>query len=706
MGQRVAASHRRTATVSSGAGSGVRPEIQGLRAIAVMMVVLYHLWPSLVPGGFAGVDAFFVISGFLITAHLLRDVTSGRQVKLGAFWARRARRLLPAAYVVLAATALAMLAWVPGLRWEQTFREIIASTLYFENWQLAGDAVDYLAADEPPSAVQHYWSLSVEEQFYLVWPLLIVIAVVLASRLRRSRLAVATLVLALVTVSSFAYSLWVTSHNPAAAYFVTPARAWQFGVGGLLAAWFAHPSTVVRTPRAERLLAVLSWLGVAALAYAAFGFDGSVAWPGTAALVPVAGVLAVIAAGSPVTGLSTAVLFAGKPVQYLGDISYSIYLWHWPPIIIAPFVLGHDLNNVERIVILIAIIPLSGLTKVLIEDPVRRGKGFGLRRSPVTFAVAAITAAVLTVGCLAALDANARQVRQEERQAREAAGPAGSKCFGAASVDKKLDCDPAEFAGVLIPAPNAANQDSGQLARNCWANQNESELESCVFGKESDDDIPRVALIGDSKMRSLAPAFIALANENRIVVETFAKTNCSWSSRKMKHSLPITVTTCTAWRKKLSTMLEKRKDEFDFVVTTSRAGSQPGPADKRADDFAEAWSEVAGAPIVAVVDNPGHPEAPNECLAVTEPEDWKECGISRSDGLAAFDAQPDAVKMTKKAHLMDLTKFYCDEDFCPSVIGGANVYRDRDHPMSNYVKTLTPYIEYRLIKMGLLDKRK
>ncbi|MGH2943554.1 MAG: acyltransferase family protein, partial [Solirubrobacteraceae bacterium] len=229
--------------------SELRPEIQALRALAVLTVVVYHLWPAAMPGGFVGVDVFFAISGFLITAHLVREVEKTGRLSIWRFWARRARRLLPAALLTLLACAVATLLLVPQLYWQQFLTEIGASTAYVQNWQLAADAVDYLAAENRPSPVQHFWSLSAEEQFYVVWPLLIVVAAVWAAR---RRLAIA-IVLALVTGLSLAYSITETAANPAAAYFVTPTRAWEFGAGGLLALL----GTRTRLPDAVR--AALSW---------------------------------------------------------------------------------------------------------------------------------------------------------------------------------------------------------------------------------------------------------------------------------------------------------------------------------------------------------------------------------------------------------------------------------------------------------------
>ena len=206
--------------------SALRAEIQALRALAVALVLVYHLWPAVLPGGFVGVDVFFAISGFLITSLLLREAERAGSVSLRAFWARRARRILPAALLTVLVCALATIALVPLTRWQQFFAEMRASTAYVQNWKLAGDAVDYLAAANAPSPVQHYWSLSIEEQFYLLWPGLIGVAVrVTRGRPVQARRGAVTAVLAAATGLSLAYSIAHTSADPAAAYFVTPTRA-------------------------------------------------------------------------------------------------------------------------------------------------------------------------------------------------------------------------------------------------------------------------------------------------------------------------------------------------------------------------------------------------------------------------------------------------------------------------------------------------
>ncbi|GMA25106.1 hypothetical protein GCM10025864_28650 [Luteimicrobium album] len=389
-----------------------RADIQALRALAVTLVVLFHFWPGRMPGGYIGVDVFFVISGFLITSHLLREVDRTGSIALGRFWARRARRLLPAAYLVIAACVVVTLVAIPHTDWQQWFREFTGATLYVENWVLAADAVDYLAADNAPSPVQHYWSLSAEEQFYLVWPLLVLGAAFLARRGLLGRRRLVALVLGVATVASFVYSLRATTHDPSAAYFVTPARAWQFGAGALLAVWAGRTRhNLPSVPAAFRALA--AWAGYALILLGGFAlFDSSTPFPGTAALVPVVATMAVIWADEPDHRLAPNALARRRPVGYLGDISYSLYLWHWPPLIIIPVLLGHELGLAERLILLITVVLVAAGSKRYIEDRTRFSHRFGLQRTGVALGATAVVAALLAGTSLAGTATVDRETKQ------------------------------------------------------------------------------------------------------------------------------------------------------------------------------------------------------------------------------------------------------------------------------------------------------
>ena len=256
-----------------------RPEVQALRALAVAIVVVYHFWPTVLRGGFVGVDVFFVISGFLITGGLVRESLSTGRLTLGAFWSRRIRRLLPSALIVLAATAIATALLLPRNTWIDTFRQITASALYVQNWVLASDSVDYLASENAASPVQHFWSLSVEEQFYIAIPVLMAITLLVVRSRARLRKPALVILLATITVVSLAYSAYATQKSPASAYFETTTRAWEFALGGLLVFVPVGASRFFPAVRA-----VVGWLGWVGILVVAVTYNNQTPFPGVAAL--------------------------------------------------------------------------------------------------------------------------------------------------------------------------------------------------------------------------------------------------------------------------------------------------------------------------------------------------------------------------------------------------------------------------------------
>ncbi|HEY8589807.1 MAG TPA: acyltransferase, partial [Naasia sp.] len=287
---------------SSGGISGrvKRRDIQGLRALAVALVVVYHCAPQLLPGGYVGVDVFLVISGYLITAHLANEFYATGRVSLTRFYARRARRLLPAALLVLAVTVVASALLLPESSRAEVARQVVASAFYFENWVLAFNATDYSAASANSSPVQHYWSLSVEEQFYALWPLAILGAGALAARLSRSASVGLGALLSVVASVSLLASALVTAYDPNFAYFFTPIRLWEFAVGGL--AWFLFSARTWSAPTAN----ALSWIGLGLIAAATLSYDEGTPFPGLAAVLPVLGAALVLAGGETTGRVSTA----------------------------------------------------------------------------------------------------------------------------------------------------------------------------------------------------------------------------------------------------------------------------------------------------------------------------------------------------------------------------------------------------------------
>lgn len=364
-------------------------------------VVLHHGWPAVAPAGYMGVDVFFVVSGFLITGLLLRETETKGRIALGRFYERRARRILPAAMVVLATVSALTIAVVPQREWQAFFREFVASALYFENWLLAADSQDPARTDLASTPVQHFWSLSVEEQFYLVWPLLIIAALWFAARraARRGGAAgarpVIAVVLGTVTAASLALCIALTAIDHNLAYFSTLARGWEFGVGGLLA---MLPAVTGR----ERLRAAASWAGLALIVGGVTTFRTPEAFPGAVALVPVAGTVLVIAAGMPAPLWSPAVLARLRPVQWMGDISYSLYLWHWPIFMFTPYLKGRPSPAWLMVVLVALSFAVAAASKRWIEDPLRARPSRSRPPTAATLAgLAAAAAAIVAAGVTA-----------------------------------------------------------------------------------------------------------------------------------------------------------------------------------------------------------------------------------------------------------------------------------------------------------------
>jgi peptidoglycan/LPS O-acetylase OafA/YrhL len=685
----------------------VRKEIQGLRAVAVLLVVLFHLWPRLLPGGYVGVDVFFVISGFLITSLLLREAGRTGTVHLARFWARRLRRLLPAAYLVLAVSAAGVLLFVPKLVWQQYFSEILGAGLYVENWVLAANSVDYLAADNTPSPVQHYWTLSAEEQFYLLWPLLVLLGIWLARLVARKRShafvsrRAAFIVLGLATAGSLAYSLWISANDPARAYFVTPARAWEFGAGALLA--FAPPAARLLTPRVRGLL---GWVALAGLVVCALVLDGSTTMPGTAAIWVVLASAALIWVEAPRRAWSSDRLLSLPPAQRLGDVSYSVYLWHWPLIILLPFVTGHALTDLDKASVLLATLGLAAISTRWIEHPVRAARHFGLARPSVTFGFAAVAAALLVAVCVVPRQEVAREVAQTKARTAALADDA-PRCFGAQTRDPDATrCPNPALAGTLVPSPAAAAEDYPDESR-CRAAWAADPIKPCRYGTPR-AGVPHLAVIGDSHARVLMSMVRQLVSQGLVTADEYAASGCPWSTAPPNPKSPY-LKGCSDFRRKLYPLLDHAATDYDAVLTTGRITVMAGQPDAVVAGLSDAWRRVTsqGVPVLVLRDNPqnsGSSDNPQFCLAeVPVDQANARCAWNRHDRLDRwFDPLSQAVRRTPGAHLLDLTSFFCDQDTCPVVIGGVNVYRDDNHVTVTYARTLAPYLYRAIERSGVL----
>lgn len=662
------------------------PHVQGLRAIAVLAVVLYHFWPARFSGGYVGVDVFFVISGFLITAHLMRELTATGTVRLGQFWARRARRLLPASLLVLLFCALVAMSpyLTPISALPNEVREILASTFYVENWYLALNSADYLNHAGDPTTVQHYWSLSLEEQFYVMWPLIMLLAAWIAVKyFRGARRRAVIVALGVVTAASFVFCVIFTITNPAPAYFVTFGRMWQFGLGAMVA---LVPALRIRHAIGSFLL---GWAGIVVLVIVIFRFDGQTPFPGYMAAIPTVAAAAVIAASNTDRWWYPTRLLAIRPAQFVGNISYSLYLWHWPLIIIAPSVPFWGLTIYHRVALLLICFVLAWLTKRFVEDPARGWKVLTSRPARVTLwsSLAAMLVVAGTAGIAWAVNAPAYTEGVRAIQELRENPP---ECFGAAIV---LDdaCAGTDFGDTILPAPGFAGVDRPS-DEQCFVQLNDARPVSCEFGSDA-ADAPQVALIGDSHAYQLLSTFQRMAEENGWHLTTYFKGACPWNTTPL--STPGAFgEACTQWREGVTSALADA--DLDAVFTAAIATTPYSSAgfdssyDAAVAGYQDAWSEVLdrGIPVITVVDNPVWETDPNKCLRTRA---MSECDGPRSELLVADDPLRDAASGLTGVTLLDFTDVFCGAEVCTPVVGGANVYRDQDHLTVSFVDTLAPW---------------
>jgi peptidoglycan/LPS O-acetylase OafA/YrhL len=689
--------------------SEFRSEIQGLRALAVLLVVLFHLWPDRLSGGFVGVDVFFVISGYLITAHMYREAATTGTLSLRRFWARRIRRLLPASLLVLAISAVATILFLPATVWMMTARQIAASALYVENWVLAADAVDYMAKDNVPTLAQHYWSLSVEEQFYAFWPVLVLGLIFLASRTARWRpVGMRHLMIGGFCAAgavSLAWSVVATANEQSTAYFVTPTRIWEFVAGAITAV------VVIPAVRSELIRGTVGWVGVGAIVTSAVLFDGESLFPGWIALLPVLGTVAVIVAGATNSPYTAARWLSRRAPVFIGDISYSVYLWHWPLIIVLPQVTGVDLRPLDKVGILAATITLAWLSKIFVEDPMRTLPLLTLRpwRS---FALAAAGMAVVVAGSVA--------ITQEVVGRSEAAAVAaeqalmdatGSGCFGPPALDPANGCDPVTGSGRLIPPPEVVVlQNSRADYSGCQQTIDVSEVRVCSIG--SDDPRPErtVAILGDSHATHWLAAFDRLGQTRNWKVLTFVKASCpAMSARRV---LPDEQTeegerSCLAWGESVRRRITA-DESISYVFTAAYSDAYDYADDPRrplkdpeVDGFQDLWETwvSSGKDVFVIKDTPPtRGDSVPDCLA-NNPDQPLACATRTAD-LPPDTAEAAAVAMDEpQVHVIDLTDQFCDDRICYPVVGDLVVYRDVGHLSREYSQALAPYISVQVDRL-------
>ncbi|HLS74686.1 MAG TPA: acyltransferase family protein, partial [Actinomycetaceae bacterium] len=656
----------------AGRKSSFRPDVQGLRAIAVLLVVLYHSGVQTLSGGFVGVDVFFVISGFLITTHLLESLETHGRIRFASFYAKRARRILPASLLVAALTVLAAWLWMPPLLMTQVFEGAVATALYVPNILFAVEGTEYLA-ETSPSVFQHYWSLGIEEQFYLFWPAILAAGFWLA---RRSERRLLYGVAALTLVSFIACVVWMDISQPWT-FFSLPTRAWELGVGGLIAFLMRMGVQWLQRPG----VGLLAWVGLAALIAVGVLYDESTPFPSYTAALPVIATALLIVGGAAPGGLHANRLLSLSPFQVIGAISYSLYLVHWPLQVIPQVAIGGDdtLPLAVRLLLGAVAIPLAWLLYRFVERPVIAWPGLRDRR-PLLTGAAALMASMVVIATAGGSHLATSQTESATEQT--------------ASQEEELTPGPdgTDFVPAnLMPSLEDAESDNPVVySDGCHRDQDSTDSSGCQIG--DDPDAPLVFLFGDSHAASWYPALAKLAEAGEIRLDTNTKSSCHSADLPLLLD-GVEYTECDQWRQGVLERIDQEQPELVLLANYAGAESELEGGD---DDFPARWQEgmastiasIDGPEVAVLSDVPDQGESPSVCLS-DELDDAGECSATTSEALSPelIEAEQTAAD-SGGAQYVDMTSYLCNEENCPTIIGNTLVYRDAHHLTARFSEEL------------------
>ena len=667
------ASERATSQRQESKTGSFRPDIEGLRGIAILAGVLYHSGLS-VHGGYVGVDVFFVISGFLITKYLYSEFLESGHISLARFYARRVRRILPVATVVIVVTLLVTWILASPLDIHSTGLGAITAALFCINYRFAENGTNYFS-NTSFSPFQQYWSLAIEEQFYALWPLLILGVTWSTRRVLSSRSAMSIFLVVIIAISFF-FSVAQTPSSPSWAYFGLQTRGWELALGALVA---FNADWLARTLRS--IAAPLSWLGLGVIVVTALLYEPTTSYPGYAALLPVVGAASVVAAGgaSPRRGAES--LLEIGPLQYVGRISYSWYLWHWPVLVFLPLVIGHHASTGVVVVALAISFAVASLSYEVVERPFRRNKDLvTYPRRALLLGVTLMAISLVTAFLVTRLDV-----------APTGSGPPAT-INHSSTPDVAAATHLQTLPSNLSPPLSAVSEDFPQPLV-CLGDLTQGSIppqSTCTLG---DMAAKRTVIVfGDSHAAMWVAPLAAIAAQRGWRLVIYTKENCSAEDVTNPNVLQESISHCAEWRDAVFARLAVLRPAIVIMSSSVLDSGSLGPTSFAADMTKTIEKLKAdGSKAVYIEDIPAPGFNVPDCLG-DNPNNVQECSYRLTEGLVDPGTRT-AVNQAAAgdgALLIDPIPWLCTTKVCPPIIGNTVAYLDTNHVTKTFTVSVTP----------------
>ncbi len=643
-----------------------RPEIEGLRIVAALLVAIYHIWFGKVSGG---VDVFFVVSGFLITTSIISTINKTGEFKFWPYISKLMKRLFPLAFIIITVILVLSIFFLPLTIFDKTLKEAISSMFYYQNWQLAISNTDYLDANQMKSPLEHYWAMSIQGQFYIIWFILFtcILFGIKKYNLSNGRRLV-NLVLGFIIVVSFVYSIYLTKVNQPLAYFITFTRVWEFALGGLLCINLSR----IKIPNIAA--EIIGWIGLIGLILTGALFDVSTMFPGYIAAWPMTCALLIILSGNKETKYGVKNFLAMPIMIKLGGVSFGIYLWHWVLLSFYKYNISENPGIISGILIIALSIVLSFITTKYIEAPIRNAKS-----NKVAFKKIGLIALVniLLIAGLYTQNAYLKTADNKELASKDYPGALAVKMKGQL---KEMDPKPG-FANVFDDLPQSHLDDTNQGLKK-------SDLKIGTYGKKKDYKAT-IALVGSSHSEHWLGAVIEAAKENDYRVINITRSGTRFSTGYEDNTLK------GQWVKNLENYL-KKSDDIDLVLShvTAADTTKDRIQQQMVDELMKVKNEY-GINVLAIRDIPRYEFNVSEELEKSGEKETIKM-MNKANNQKDEFYWKKLLENEKDLATFDPTEYFkIDGEYRP-IIGNIVIYRDMDHMTNTYSKTFGPILSEKI----------